>query len=353
MNRSGRLLLAPGLFVVSLAVLWIESTGVAIPLKREYRLWLGANALKAPPLQATFVPIGNSDETVTALDAALVLRAVERFNPQSVVFLNPIAADTNRPLLESKLRDARFPVIFSATSGLIPLANVSASDRVTEVVAGSWSAPGTASAGAWINQPAVGTAQLAVRLGTSVAPSAAFLAALTRADVAPPAVTGTIPGSLQAASRVYPVRADGSALVNPAAERLIETMPFDELMVQIERSEQGRISPGLQDQFSDRVVAVGSVAAGIAGAVALAAIENGLLEKLAPWWVAPLFALVAASLPWWGRKRFDRFVWAVIAGTVWILLALAFYQEFRVVLPLSLSLILPLFAAGIAFFKRA
>ncbi len=347
--------LLTGLFALaaSLAVIGVEMSGRPAPLLRSYQVWLGANAIAHLPARVAFIQIKPPAGAISALDAALVLRAVERFKPAGAVFLNPVAHDSSLQLLEARLMDCRFPVIFTASRDLKSMAQVRASDRLAVASAGASAAPGGAPAGAGIGTFEDGFAPLAVRAGGKVVASNVFAAFLAGSRISAQAVTGSIPGALHAGASRFPVRADGSARINPSAPPLVESIALDDLMVRTERSERGIISPDLEEFFRGRVVACGIGESGARGAIALAAVMNELLELPAPAWSGFVLALVAASLPWWRMPRFERVAWAVIAAAVWALLAIAFYQEYRVIVPLSVSLLLPLIAGLLALGDRA
>jgi hypothetical protein len=52
----------------------------------------------------------------TPLDAALILRAIFRYSPKSVTFLDPLAGEDGRSFLDSKLADTKVPVSIGAGS---------------------------------------------------------------------------------------------------------------------------------------------------------------------------------------------------------------------------------------------
>lgn len=52
----------------------------------------------------------------TPMEAALVLRAVTRFHPQSVTFLDPLSGSDGAPLLRSRLADEKIPVQFASAT---------------------------------------------------------------------------------------------------------------------------------------------------------------------------------------------------------------------------------------------
>jgi hypothetical protein len=111
MRRLGLALL---LAAVAAAVAYFD------PLAEWSRASLAAVTL--PRLQ-TITAIETTG-AATPLDAALVLRAVLRYGPKSVAFLDPLAGDDGMPLLISKLGDARMPVEFAADTKLPRMARV-------------------------------------------------------------------------------------------------------------------------------------------------------------------------------------------------------------------------------------
>ncbi len=68
------------------------------------------------PLRPRVLAVVETSAPPTPLDAALILRATLRFDPDRVTFLDPLAGDEGRPVLDSKLADAKAPVAFAASS---------------------------------------------------------------------------------------------------------------------------------------------------------------------------------------------------------------------------------------------
>ncbi len=69
------------------------------------------------PKSPSIVTVIETDGPASPLDAALILRATMRYAPISITFLDPLAGEEGRPLLRSKLEDAKTPVAFSVPAG--------------------------------------------------------------------------------------------------------------------------------------------------------------------------------------------------------------------------------------------
>ncbi len=83
-----------------------------------YQEWVG---VRVEDEGVTRVEIDSSTgPDIEALDAALLLRAVEGFAPRAVVFAEPVAGGANAALLRSKLAGVTFPVVFARKGEALP-----------------------------------------------------------------------------------------------------------------------------------------------------------------------------------------------------------------------------------------
>jgi hypothetical protein len=155
-------------------------------------------------------------------------------------------------------------------------------------------------------------------------------------------VTGKFPGSINAGSIYCPVDASGCARIHPLAASFVDRIAFDQLMLKTERSEQGAIGAGLDRLFRGRLIAVQT--ANGTDAIRLAALRNGLTECPPPIWLTAGFVLLVVTLPWWRGGRGHRVALALGVSCAAALLALAVYQEWRILLPLAAVALLPLLA---------
>lgn len=76
-----------------------------------YQEWVGVRAEEGGMTRVEIDSTTGSE--IEALDAALLLRAVEGFAPKAVVFADPVAGGGNDALLQSKLAGVKFPVVFA------------------------------------------------------------------------------------------------------------------------------------------------------------------------------------------------------------------------------------------------
>lgn len=304
------------------------------------RAWLGASGLRSNPEAVTVVEINPpaGGGRIGALDAALVLRAVLRFAPKGIAFLDPIASGDSMALLSSKLGDANVPVVFTANAGGTALPEVAIASGVPRLPAIPAAVPRGHSVGCAAPS---GPGVLVIGRSADHAVPSSALRLLIEIDQTPN-VRGRVPGVIRAGRIVAPVNLAGRSAVNPLAARFVERISLDRLLVRTEQSERGEIVADLSNLLRDRLIAV--EIAGGRGALGLAALRDNLAdEEASPAWAA-LGVLLAASLPWWRQSRMNRVLGALGAGCAWLLLAMALYQQFRILIPLSVAPLLPLLA---------
>jgi len=296
--------------------------------------WLGANAIPASPEKVAAIEV--PQDKISAMDAALILRAVLRYEPRGVSFLVPIQLDGKESLLAAKLAEAKTPVTFTSNDRPVPLPDVKVSSSLPPPRRLAAYVPRPCKAGAFIPISS-GKAAVVSRHGAHAVASNVLCFAMGSA-----VVSGSAPGSVQVGPRSIPVDAMGCTIINPVARNYVDTISFGQLMLQTERSESGSISTVLDSKFRGKLVAV--QAAGGHGAEGAAAMLNNLTERPAPFAASIACVLLAASLPWWSAVRKTRVALAFMACCGWALIALALYQEFQMVLPLLPAVMLPAFA---------
>ena len=337
-----RVVFAGLLAAIAAGAAWHDASPAGAPIRDEFRGWLAANALPVQTEEITAIEMSPPAKDIRPLDAALVLRAVLRYAPRAIVFLDPIGADADPTLLASKLSEAKIPVVLTANKRLEPLPAVAITaalpplEAETETVFRGDRPAGCALP---VQQDEV---LIAARQGVEAVASNVVRASMLVDAVPPQAVRGRIPGLLHAGAMLVPASAGGRAKINSLTLRFVKSIEFDQLMLRTERSEQGAISVDLDMLFRGRLVAIQN--AGENGALGLAALRNRLAEASPPAGMEWLCVLLAASLPWWGGRRLDRALLALGVACVWALLALAIYQEFRIPLPLFGMMLLPLLA---------
>lgn len=296
--------------------------------------WLGANALPESPEAVSVIDV--SGDRMAAVDAALVMRAILRYEPRAVAFLLPIEIDGKESLLAAKLAEAKAPVTFTANDRPVILPDVHAAASVPLPPRVAAYVPAGHRAGTSLST-AGDKVQLVARQGPHAVASGVLCFAMGSGSV-----SGEVPGRIRVGAESILLDAEGSAVVNPVARDYVERLAFDQLMLQTERSEGGSISTVLDAKFRGRLVAVQQ--AGAMAAAGAAAIVNDLTVSPAPLAVSIAFVLLAATLPWWVADRRTRVILAVMACCGWALLAMSLYQEFRVALPVLPALFLPVMA---------
>jgi hypothetical protein len=296
------------------------------------RKWMVAAAAATPP---ETIAVIETAKPASALDAALVLRAILRYQPKGIVLLDPLTDLGGLPLLLSKLGDAQQPITFTTNAGLPPLPGVAIDGAIPSLSTDGGFAPPDRLAGC---EPSL----VVGRSGNHAVASSPLALLLAVNHLPPAAVRGAVPGTIHAGPVVVPLNAAGQATLDPLAAKWTERITLDRLMVRSERSEHGEITVDLDNLFHGRLVAVQTL--GGRGATFLAALQNGLAESAAPPWVAGLGILLVASLPWWRVSRFHRCLLALLATGWWLLVALEAWQEFRIVMPILPALLLPLLA---------
>jgi hypothetical protein len=317
---------------------------VRSPAWPAIQAWMIANAGPTDPVPITVVEIGSSAQSgaIGSLDAALVLRSVLPYEPKGIVFLDPIARDSEASLLEAKLVDARTPVVFTSDRDLSPLPHVAATSTIPEVLPSRAWVPAGFSAGC---ERAASGQQVALvgREGERAVPSNVLRFFLAANGVPLNSVHGAVPGILQAGKYALPVDAGGWSIFEPRAARLLGRITFSDLLLRTEHSEEGEISTDLDAMFRSRVIAV-QLAGGMQPD-GLAALFNHLLTTgTVSLWLVLAGAVLAASLPWWSVRRRDRVLLALIASCWWVLLGLALFAEFALAAPLSVAVLLPIMA---------
>lgn len=315
--------------VLTLAVALFVETG---PAGDTCRKWMISAAAAAPP---ETIAVIETAKPASALDVALALRAILRYQPRGVVLLDPITDLSGLPLLLSKLGDAKQPVTFTTNAGLPPLSGITIGGATPSLSADGGFAPPDRLAGC---EPSV----VVGRRGNHAVASSPLALLLAVNHLSPAAVRGAVPGTIRAGPVIVPVNAAGKATLDPLAAKWTERVTLDRLMVRSERSEHGEITVDLDNLFRGRLVAVQTV--GGRGATLLAALQNGLAGSSAPPWVACLGVVLVASLPWWRASRFHRCLLALLATGWWLLVAMEAWQEFRVIMPVISALLLPLLA---------
>lgn len=337
-----RIIAAAVFAILGLGALALELLPFANPARMALREWFGANALPATPEKIVAIQCKTIDAGIAPLDAALVLRAIERFKPAGVVFLAPIANGADAPLLLSKLHHLPMPVVFTGSGNLPVLPGVTVTSTDVTIAETNAIEPAGQLFGAAPERTNGEVFVVGAESGRAV-PSTALLFLLTVSHESLLRVSGSIPGTIRAGSLVAPVNREGFSASNPIAGNLVQSIPLDDLLLRIERAERGEISPALQMLLWDRLVVVEPSNSTLA--TGFAALRNGLVEES----TVPVSAVVAgvvlfATFPWWARRRLDRFVLALLAAFTWALLALGLYQEFRVVSPVLFVALLPVIA---------
>lgn len=308
----------------------------------EIRRWLGANTLPATPEIIVSIQCAAPNGLLSPLDAALVLRAVERFRPAGIAFLAPIARSADAPLLISRIRDATVPLVFTGAGNLPALMHVTVDSTDASIASGDFVEPPRHLIGAASSKVREGAFVAGVATGVAV-PSSGFLFLLEIKRESPARVTGSIPGTLRGDGLIAPIHADGFSQINPLASSCIHVTKLDDILLAVERAERGEISPALEQMFRNRLVVVEATES-ISG-LGFAALKNGLAEGVGlPWWSAAVVVAIASTLPWWAARRRERLVLALAASLTWALLALGIYQEFRIVAPIAFVAWLPVFA---------
>lgn len=333
------------LFALPVAIagllVFFESIPQGASMRDGFREWLAAGALPAEPETITVIELPPPGGNMPALDAALALRAVLRCQPRAVAFLDPIEPGEAEELLLSKLSDARLPVVFTANERLDPFPRVVVSGALPPFPPMKAAHPeGFAAGGATAASHAV--LCVAARQGGRAVASNVWQFCMTLDGVTAADVSGKIPGGLQAGATFSPVDAAGCARINPLAARYVRSVTLDQLMLRTERSERGEISADLTTLFQGRLVAIQT--AGENRALGLAALRNNLAESPFSAGVEWIGLLVVAMLPWWRSSRINRALFALGVSCAWLLLALAIYQEFRIAMPISIAVALPLLA---------
>lgn len=328
---------------ISLAAIFFETGPQGASVRAASTEWLAANALPKHPEKVTAIEVASNGGKMSALDAALVLRAILRYQPKGLAFLAPIAAGGESALLASKLEDAKLPVVFTSGGPLVPLPNVSFTAALPEFNSAGQDifVPDGFPAGAML-PASPGRAAICARQEKQAIPSGTWRFCMAVENTPPAGVTGHAPGWIQAGAALVSVDAAGCANLNSFARNYVEPIALPQLALQTERSEQGLIGAALDGLFRERLVVVQFADSDSAEAVA--ALRNRLADLPAPLSISLAVALLAASLPWWSSRRPQRALLALIAGCGLLLLALAIYSEFRLALPLLGIVILPALA---------
>lgn len=314
------------------------------------RRWLGANAVPATPEVIVSIQCNSANGLLTPLDAALVLRAVERFRPAGIAFLAPITRSADMALLLSRIENATVPLVFTGTKNIPILTQVEGISSDAPIATGDFVEPPRHPAGAAASKDGNGAFVAGIADGRAV-PSSGFLFLLPIAHESPARVTGSIPGTLRAGDLLAPIDAHGFSRINPLATSCLRIAHLDDILLGIERAERGAISPALERMFRNRLVVV--EAAGGSAGIGVAALKNGLVETVGlPLWGSVAAVLVAATLPWWAARRRDRVILALAAAVTWVLIALGIYQEFRIVAPVAFTAWLPI-AATLPILRRS
>ncbi len=100
-------------------VTFAEVTGRLGGASVVYREWLGVRA-EVGGVTRVEIDSAADVEEIEPLDAALLLRAIEGFEPLAVVFMDPVVGGANEALLESKLAGIAFPVVFGGAGEKVP-----------------------------------------------------------------------------------------------------------------------------------------------------------------------------------------------------------------------------------------
>ncbi|MGH8046437.1 MAG: hypothetical protein ACREKL_04255 [Chthoniobacterales bacterium] len=312
-----------------------EAGSTGAPVRNFFSAWLGANAVPETPGIIAVVEIPQANG-IPALDAALILRAVMRYDPRAVAFLVPVRLDGNEPLLASKLAASKIPVTFTSNDRPEPLPGVAITSSLPQLPRLPAFVPRGSVAGGSATAPA-GHVLIVARQGAHAVASNVLCLAAEKSKI-----SGGVPGDVQAGSMLVPVDSAGLTKINPIAREYVERIPIGQLMLETERSEGGSISTVLDAKFRGRLVAV--QAAGQNSAEGTAAILNHLVERPVPDVIPAACVLLAALLPWWSATRRGRVMLAFVACCGWALLALAVYQEFQMAMPLLPATLLPLLA---------
>jgi hypothetical protein len=336
-----RVLFALIVVALAAAATFSGSTPQGAKVNSTLAAWLGANALPKEPVVVTAVELPVDGTGLRALDAALALRTILRFEPKAIALLGPLERGDSESLFLSKLSDAKVPVVFTSNAALPPLPNVALSHGVPSFPAFPALVPPDHPAGGAMPGSAK-TVMIAARQGDRAVPSNVLQFCLTVAGISPGDVKGGLPGYLRAGDLAVPVSVDGRTGINPLAGDYVQRITLDQLMLRAERSEQGAISVDLDTLFRGRMVVLQKE--GEAGAPGVAALCNRLVEAPLPTGSEWGLLLVVATLPWWPGRRIDRALLALGVSGLWVLMSLAVYQEFQVAAPLLVMLLLPLLA---------
>jgi hypothetical protein len=312
-------------------LLVIEAGPLGVPVRNFFASWLGANALPKAPVVVSAIDIPT--DKIAALDAALILRAVERYEPRAVAFFVPLRFDGKESLLASKLAESKFPVLFTSNDEPESLPAVVVASSVPQLSRLPAYVPPPYVAGGFALAP-MGHVLIVGRQGAHAVASNVFCLAAQQSKV-----SGKVPGVVRFDSASVPVDDHGFTKINPLARHYAEHISLGQLMLQTERSEGGSISTILDSKFRGRLVAVQLT--GSVSAEGTAAILNNLTGQSAPFAVSVVCVLLAAWLPWWSANRRMRALLAFMACCGWTLLALAAYQEFQMVVPLLPAVLLP------------
>lgn len=342
-----RWVLTLGFAAIGIAAIFFEATPFARPVGNEMRRWLAGQTLERESVAVTEVRFAGDGESIPALDAVLLIRAVERFAPRMIVFLNPIKPDSSASILRSRLSEVKVPIVFCGIDGVPKLPRVSATDSIAPAVSVEMLEPVSWPAGAFVSSP--GSVTLLARLGRGIVPTVTLQSALVVRDEAPGALEGSAPGFLHAGGWLSPVDAKGATESNPLAGALTSSVELEDILLRVERGEQGEIDLSLEGMIRGKVLAACVTGDPGGGGIGVAAVCNRLTERVNPPWLAVVAVLVVASLPWWPGTRGERLLWAVAASLLWVLLALGIYQEFRLVASWAVVPLMPLLALLLFF----
>ncbi len=304
---------------------------------------LAANAIPQKPERITAIDVPRSGDGMSALDAALILRATLRYEPQGIGFLIPIAPGAEGALLSSKLEDARIPVAFTAGADPLILPKIAPRTSLPEL-----SGPGgpVFTPPNFLSAPAVtappGRIAILARNSDRVLASNVWAFCVALQGIPAGEVAGRIPGWVRAGAVSTPVDREGRAQGSRLAAALVDRVELSQVVLQTERNEQGSISPALDSLFRGRAIVVQGV--GDTAADAVAAVRNRLSDLPAPLLLCGLFALLGASLPWWSPTRGGRMMLALLATSLLLLAALGLYSALRLTVPVPVLLALPLLA---------
>ncbi len=183
----------------------------------------------------------------TPMEAALILRAVMRYEPRSVTFIDPLAGGDGEPLLRAKLAEAAVPVTFRP-------------------------------------EP---------------------------------------PDAVEGAPKPPP----------------ISRLALDQLLLRVERTEQGLPDAELDALFRGRPVYVETEGGTLTPRVATRVIPSRHVG-----WPGWLGALLVASLPWWRVGGLNRFLVATAVASGWVLGVIGLQAQWNLVIPFAFTPLLPLLA---------